>query len=227
LAPTVALSDGYLFIATTETIIQEALAVKSGQTPGLKSTGEFQRLAKGTPQQGNSFSFISRRFGETFGQIQKQALAKAANTPTGASKQWMQSLVGSGPASFAYTVAGNTDEGWLTVANGNQHPAKLFLVSAIVPVAMVSAIALPAFAKAKSKAQKVACINNLRQIADAKQQWALENKKADTDTPTKTDLLPFLKNQQFPVCPGKGDYTINPFSTPPQCSLPGHSLAEQ
>ena len=226
LAPTVALSGGYLFIATTDTIIQEALAVKSGQTPGLKSTGEFQHLANGTPQQGNHFTFMSRRFGETFGQIQKKALAKAASSSTGASKQWMQSLVGSGPASFAYTVGGHTEEGWLTVANGNQHPAKLFLVSAVVPVGMLSAIAIPNFVKARSTAQKNACITNLRQIAAAKQQWALENKKADTDTPTKTDLLPFLTNQQFPVCPGKGDYTINPVSTPPQCSLPGHSIAE-
>src|SRR5205814_2001583 len=106
-----------------ETIIQEALAVKSGQTPGLKSTEEFQRLAKNTPPQGNNFSFISRRFGETFKQIQSQALSKAANASSG-SKQWLQSFVSSGQAAFAYTVGANTDEGWLTVANGNQHPAK-------------------------------------------------------------------------------------------------------
>jgi len=225
LAPTVAASEGYLFIGTTDTIVQEALAVKSGQTPGLKSTGEFQRLAKDIPQQGNNFSFISRRFGETFKKIQEQALAKAANTST-ASKQLLQSFLDSGQAAFGYTVAGNTDEGWLAVANGNQHPAKWFLVSSVVPVAMGSAVALPALAKARSKAQQTACMSNLRQIELAKKQWALENKKAETDTPTKSDLLPFLKNEQFPVCPAKGDYTINSVSTPPRCSLPGHSIAE-
>ena len=225
LSPSVAVSDGYLFIATTETIIQEALAVKSGQTPGLKSTEEFQRLAKDTPPQGNSFSFISRRFGETFNQIQKQAVSKAANT-SGASSQWLQSFLGAGRAGFAYTVAANTDEGWLTVVNGNQHPAKLFLASAVVPLGMLSAVAIPNFVKARQTAQKNACIAHLRQIETAKQDWALENKKADTDTPTKEELRPFFKSPQILVCPAGGDYTINPVSTPPQCSLPGHSIPE-
>jgi hypothetical protein len=46
---TVAQSEGYLFIATTDLIVQQALAVKAGEKPGLKSTGEFQRLAKDIP----------------------------------------------------------------------------------------------------------------------------------------------------------------------------------
>src|SRR5712672_2539629 len=40
LSPTVATSGGYLFIATSDTLIQDALGVKSGQLPGLKSTAD-------------------------------------------------------------------------------------------------------------------------------------------------------------------------------------------
>ena len=41
----------------------------------------------------------------------------------------IQSLLGSGKPAVSYAVAANTDEGWLAVANGNQHPAKLLAVS--------------------------------------------------------------------------------------------------
>jgi competence protein ComGC len=132
----------------------------------------------------------------------------------------------SGEAGYAYSAAANTEEGWLTVVNGNQHPAKWLLVSAAVPAGMLSAIAIPNFVKARGSAQKNGCISNLRQIDSAKQEWALEKKKTDTDTPSKTDLLPYLKSGKFLVCPEGGEYTINPVSMLPRCSISGHTLPE-
>lgn len=73
-------------------------------------------------------------------------------------------------------------------------------------------------------AQRNTCINNLRQIDAAKQQWALENNKTDADTPTAQDLLPYLRGGVFPVCPGGGTYTINAVGVPPTCSVTGHAL---
>ena len=49
-------------------------------------------------------------------------------------------------------------------------------------------------------AQKT-CINNLRLIDDAKQQWAKDNSAAPTAVPTQKDLLPYLKNNVFPGLP--------------------------
>jgi len=59
-------------------------------------------------------------------------------------------------------------------------------------------------------------------IDAAKTQWALENKKAAGDTPTKEDLLPFLKS--WPTCPEGGAYTINSVDKSPTCSIPNHRL---
>ena len=75
-------------------------------------------------------------------------------------------------------------------------------------------------------AQRAACINNLRQIDAAKQQWALENSKTDEAVPVAQDLLPYLKGNVFPVCPSGGTYTINAVGLPPACSVPGHVLPQ-
>jgi chromosome segregation ATPase len=68
------------------------------------------------------------------------------------------------------------------------------------------------------------CINNLRQIDAAKQQWALENNKTASAVPTAQDLLPYLVDGLFPVCPSGGTYTINAVGITPTCSVPGHVL---
>jgi predicted RNase H-like nuclease (RuvC/YqgF family) len=70
------------------------------------------------------------------------------------------------------------------------------------------------------------CINNLRIIDGAKQQWALENKKTAETVPTVRDLLPYLKDQVFPVCPSGGAYTVKAVSLVPVCSVAGHVLAQ-
>ena len=226
LRPTVATADGYLFIATTDALIQEVLAAKAGQRPGLKSTPEFQRLAKDVPVLGNAFLFTSQRFAQTLLKVQDATLQLTSNTPD-PQAALIRSLLGSGKPTDLYAVAANTDEGWLAVANGNQAPARFLATSAAIPVGILAAIAIPNFVTARQSSQKNACLDNLRQINGAKKQWALENKKAETDTPTREDIKPYIGNGQFPICPADGAYTINPVTDRPQCSHEGHSLSVQ
>ena len=75
--------------------------------------------------------------------------------------------------------------------------------------------------------QRATCIGNLRLIYVAKQAWALERNKTDTDTPTEQDLLPYIKGGVFPVCPSGGTYTIGAVGVLPTCSISGHVLPPQ
>jgi hypothetical protein len=85
---------------------------------------------------------------------------------------------------------------------------------------------LQAGVDAQVGAQANACVNNLRQLDGAKQQWALENKKNSDAVPTVQDLLPYFKDQVFPVCPSGGAYTVNAVSLAPVCSVAGHVLSQ-
>ena len=68
------------------------------------------------------------------------------------------------------------------------------------------------------------CINNLRQIDGAKQQWALEKNKSGDDVPTAENLLPYLKDGVFPTCPDGGTYVINNVDAVPTCTIRDHVL---
>lgn len=101
----------------------------------------------------------------------------------------------------------------------------LGILWAVIFLPMMLAIAIPNFVKARDTAMENACINNLRMIDGAKQQWALENGKKADDVPTAEDLKPYLgKNGIFPTCPAGGTYTIGAVSNAPTCSVPGHKL---
>lgn len=96
---------------------------------------------------------------------------------------------------------------------------EIMIVVAII--GLLAAIAIPSFVKARSTSQKNACINNLRQIDSAKEQWALAEKKVSGDAPVTSGtngINEYIKGDT-PDCPAGGDYTYGPVSTNPVCSL--------
>ena len=95
---------------------------------------------------------------------------------------------------------------------------EIMIVVAII--GLLAAIAIPNFVRARTQSQKNACINNLRQIDGAVQQWALEQKAAANAAVSFTDISPYLKNSV--ICPEGGtafsdSYTINGITNKPTC----------
>jgi membrane-associated HD superfamily phosphohydrolase len=72
--------------------------------------------------------------------------------------------------------------------------------------------------------QMAACINYLRQIDGAKEQWALENQKPAGTLVSTQDLAPYFPNKTVPTCPANGVYTLNPVGLHPICNIVGHVL---
>ena len=100
------------------------------------------------------------------------------------------------------------------------------IACALVIIPMMLAIAIPNFVKARETAMMNACLNNLRQIDAAKNEWALEKGRKTGDVPTAQDLKPYLKNGISPACPAGGTYTIGAVGDVPTCSIPQHKLSQ-
>jgi prepilin-type N-terminal cleavage/methylation domain-containing protein len=108
---------------------------------------------------------------------------------------------------------------------------EIMIVVAII--GLLAAIAIPNFVKARATSQANACINNLRQIDAAANQWALENHQTTGATVSyPSALTPYIKLNaagSIPGCPAGGTYAVATLGTTPQvtCSLantvtPGH-----
>ena len=99
---------------------------------------------------------------------------------------------------------------------------EIMIVVAII--GLLAAIALPSFMKARSTSQKNSCIENLRQIDGAKEQWAMEKNQTTGSTITTTEVAAYLKGTVFPVCPASGTYTYDVVGTNPSCTVTNHTL---
>ena len=103
---------------------------------------------------------------------------------------------------------------------------EIMIVVAII--GLLAAIAIPNFLRARSTSQQNACINNLRQIDGAIQEWALEKGHGPTDTVAGTDIQPYMGRGTagtLPWCPldstkkFTASYTIKDPSTAPVCQI--------
>src|SRR6187401_236926 len=99
---------------------------------------------------------------------------------------------------------------------------EIMIVVAII--GLLAAIAIPNFVKARTTAQKNACINNLRQIDGAKEQWALETRQADgaATAGSETAIDQYIKGGA-PRCPAAAaaatSYTYGALGVNPVCTI--------
>ena len=111
---------------------------------------------------------------------------------------------------------------------------EIMIVVAII--GLLAAIAIPSFMKARTTSQAKACVNNLRQIESAKEQWALATGQAqgadigDTSgngymSSNRTAVNLYIKLQATgpgtngPVCPAKGNDDYVAIGTNATCDV--------
>ena len=75
--------------------------------------------------------------------------------------------------------------------------------------------------------QPPSCINNLRQIRLAKEQWVIEKNKTTNDVPAWADASDYLRSGIR--CPQGGTYMLGRVCEPPKCSIggPTHTLPDE
>jgi prepilin-type N-terminal cleavage/methylation domain-containing protein len=95
-------------------------------------------------------------------------------------------------------------------------------------VGLLATIAVPNYWRAHRDSQTATCINNLRQIDAAIQQYATERKRGAKASVTLADCCDYLKQEA--VCPAGGTTIVNSYSvtdcqTSPTCITKGGGTA--
>ena len=89
-------------------------------------------------------------------------------------------------------------------------------------IGLLAAIAVPAYSRARENSVGRACVNNLRLINGAKEQYGFEN--SGTTPASLGDMVPTYISKT-PVCKGGGTYSIGALGTEPTCDVgAGHAM---
>lgn len=222
-SPTFAVHRNMFLFGSTAEIVNSAIAAAEGPA-GAHLPVNFQKAFAGLPKQNNGFAFIDRRFSETMGKVQAY-MAQQKQDPVAHLFMFQQLMQGEQERQLA-AVFVNEKDGIAMRGTTTMSGRQIMLSMAVAPVAMMSAVAIPSFMKSREASRNSACINNLRLIDHAKQQWAVENNKADADVPAEKDLAKYFKGGHLPVCPNGGKYAIRAVGEAPTCLHPGHALPE-
>jgi Mg-chelatase subunit ChlD len=96
-------------------------------------------------------------------------------------------------------------------------------LAAAAAIALLAAISVPNFVKARTTSYQNAIINNLRLLDSSKQQWALEQRKSSTDVPTSENLRPYFERGFGGELPGGPDetYFLGAVGQPPVAKVKG------
>jgi hypothetical protein len=113
-------------------------------------------------------------------------------------------------------------------ASHERADARWELLGLVVILVLLVVFAIPYLVGTRTTSAPNACINNLRLIDGAKQQWAREKGKGPEDTPAFSDIQPYLgrgKGGMPPTCPVDSNnnftssYSINSVATKPTCKM--------
>ncbi len=219
---TLATHGNYLLIGTSSDVVNSALdaATKGG---GLKSMPEFT-AAFTSAEPNNGIQFVSRRLGDAIRSVRDQSVGQnAPGEEFTAMIDLLKSLEEGFDTSAAFTFYNHRTG--VQVSGVSASGGQQVIGSALaLPVGIMAGIAIPSFVRARTMSTQNACINNLRMIDSAKEQWAMEMSKNDGDPVVNPAVEQYMKGLTTPVCPEGGTYTYGPIGTAPTCSHPGHEL---
>jgi prepilin-type N-terminal cleavage/methylation domain-containing protein len=90
----------------------------------------------------------------------------------------------------------------------------------VTTIGLLSAIAVPNFQQARAMTQQNACLNNLKKIDVAKDQYALDNNTSTGVIPSDLALSPYVKGgiQIAKACPSGGSISVNAIGSDPTCT---------
>ena len=86
----------------------------------------------------------------------------------------------------------------------------------------IFAVVIPGLVAARYVSNQNACVNNLRQLEAAENEWTLENGKTNGTPVTANDITPYIQldsKGQLPKCPQGGTYILGRVGEDVRCSL--------
>lgn len=151
IAPTIARFGDYTVIATSPEIVT-ALARKISPPPLLKDTPAFKRFASLEKMEGNGFGYLSETGSAILRKFQMNSLDAEGDVPV-EFRQNIEKLYELFSQRFVFSIARNGKDSATSVMYSPNGSQQMVAAVAVVPAAVVAAVAMPGIAALKAQAE--------------------------------------------------------------------------
>jgi len=166
LKPVIRRDDKNIYIVSNAKIL-DIVKKTIVQKDGLISTPEFKYLSQGISKNGIAFFYFNSSAIKLIIETVK------ANAPVG-DKDWsvLAKLI---PPSDLFLVVSKEKDGIMATMNSPMDIPLLITYSSLMPSIVQVAKLLPALGRARTKARRISCMSNLKQIGLAMKQYAMDH----------------------------------------------------
>jgi hypothetical protein len=116
--------------------------------------------------------------------------------------------------------------GWLLISKKKRQISRagkaMIALVMVLLFGFIILIAIPEFIRLEYSSSQNACINTLRELQAAKEQWALEKGETNGAMVTVEDITPYVQldqNGNIPKCPAGGTYILGRVGEDVRCSI--------
>ncbi|MBV8141752.1 MAG: hypothetical protein JOZ60_06870 [Verrucomicrobia bacterium] len=217
LTPTLARSGEYMIISSSETLVRAMRNAESGKTPGISSSSEFNSLAAGMPEQGNSVAYVAKRLQKTLADLQLRLspMRESANPLMEAMAAKFSRL---SENSAAYIVSGATEDGWLATEKTTKDLNEVVGELLTIPAYYLAGIGIDQLKQARANDALAQIKRHLATLRTAKDEAIAEKNLKEGRMMNKQDIDEYIR--EWPQSVVGEVYEIGTVGQPPYATAP-------
>lgn len=171
-APVIAGNNERFIVSTHADLVMRMMQAKSG---GLADSAEYKQLSAGMPDDGNGAIFVSKSFFDAMRQAMMALDDQMGRR--GGMKSPLSMQISKIPQTGTYSIRRHESDGIMIYSRANAGGGQAVAAMAVVPVAVLAAIAVPNFMEAQGRSSIERSRSDLRTMA-----VAIESYYVDTNT---------------------------------------------
>jgi hypothetical protein len=217
LTPTLARYGDYLILASSEKLVRGMADADSGKTLGIRASSDFNRLAAGLPEKGNSMAYLAKDLQKVLGELQmKFSQMRASGNPL--LEAMSAKFSGLSVDAASYTVGGATDDGWFTAGKTTKDLNEILGEFLTLPAyyAAVAAVEQIKLARGNDKLTKIK--QNLADIRGAKEEAISEKNLQEGQMLNRQDIEEYMT--EWPQSIVGETYEVGIVGQPPYATAP-------
>jgi hypothetical protein len=217
LTPTLARHGDYLIIASSEKLVRGMVDAESGKTEGIRSSSEFNRLAAGMPEKGNSVAYLAKRLQKTLGELQiKFSQLRESGNPL--LEAMSARFSGLSADAATYIVGGATDDGWFTIGKTTKDVNEILGEFLTLPAYYLAIAAVEETKQARAKDKLTKIKQNLADLRAAKDEAISEKNLQEGQMLNRQDIEEYIT--KWPQSVAGETYEVGIVGQPPYATAP-------